>query len=325
MKKAVLNVTMGATVAVALVLGVAQTAWAQGAGGGVWSDGAHIPVPRNETFAAAVGGKLYSFGGFDGETYESTHVEAYDPVTNTWEERGPMLEGGNHIGITVLGDTIYIGGGFHARQHSDEKDTFLAYHPATDEWEWLPPMPGPKGAVSLAGVGNTIHVIGGRRMNNVLDEHDVYNVDTRQWSRAAPLPTARDHAGVAAFGGKIHIFGGRLGETVANVALHDIYDPATDSWASAPPIPTARSAGAFAVYKDMIFYLGGECRLDDTNFDEVEAFDPATNSWRDYGTLPVPLHGFGAGTIGNSLYAAGGSNPCGNGVFNERTLVFTLP
>jgi hypothetical protein len=90
-------------------------------------------------------------------------------------------------------------------------------------------------------------------------------------------------------------------------------------------MPTGRSAGAFANYKGLLLYLGGECTLEDTNFDNVEAFDPASNDWRVFGPMPVPLHGFGADVIGDSLYLAGGSNPCGGGALNERVLVFTLP
>ena len=94
---------------------------------GRWSEAAQIPHPRNEMFAGAVDGKLYTFGGFDGETYESTHLEVYDPATDNWTESSPMLDGANHFGITVLDGKIYIAGGFRARQHNGEKDTFLVY------------------------------------------------------------------------------------------------------------------------------------------------------------------------------------------------------
>jgi hypothetical protein len=116
-----------------------------------------------------------------------------------------------------------------------------------------------------------------------------------------------------------------VGATEDNVALHDIYDPQADSWTPAPPMPTARSAGAFAVYKGLLFYLGGECTLDDRNFDDTEAFDPVSNSWRIFDPLPIPLHGHAAGAIGDRLYVTGGSNPCGSGARNNRTLVFALP
>ncbi len=236
-----------------------------------------------------------------------------------------MPEGANHFGITVVGDKIYIGGGFRASQHSDEKDTFLSYHPATNQWERLPPLPGPRGALSLAGVGGKIHVIGGQRMNTILAEHDVYDIATGQWSAAAPLSTPRDHAGVAVLDGKIHFFGGRVGAIDDNVGLHDVYDPQTDSWSAAALMPTARSAGTFAVYKGLIFYIGGECTLERTNFDNVEAYDPVSDSWRIFGPMPVPLHGQASGAIGDHLYMTAGSNPCGGGTRMTRTFVFTLP
>jgi N-acetylneuraminic acid mutarotase len=318
----------GMQVSVLLTLSVlgAQPAIGQVVEGqGVWSEVAQITHARNELFGGVVDGKFYAFGGFDGEAYESDHVEVYDPVEDSWTELSPMLEGANHAGIAVLGDNIYFAGGFRARQHNDEKDSFIVFRPTSNQWERLAPLPLPRGALSLAGVDGKIHAIGGRRMDTVLAEHDVYDTATGQWTQAAPLPRARDHAGVAVLNGRIHVVGGRLGATEDNIDWHDIYDPQTDSWVSAPPIPTARSAGAYAVYKGLVFYLGGECRLDDTNFDEVEAFDPASNAWRIFDPLPVPLHGQAAGAIGDHLYMTSGSDPCGSGDRKNETWVFTLP
>ena len=300
--------------------------WSQGIEGeGGWFEAAQLTHARNELFGAVVDGKFYTFGGFDGEPYESDHVEVYDPGTDEWTEIGPMLEGGNHAGIAVLDDTIYFAGGFRARQHNDEKDSFISFHPAYNRWERLTPLPLVRGAISLAGVDGKIHAIGGRRNNTVLAEHDVYDIATGQWTAAAPLPSARDHAGVGVLNGKIHIFGGRLVETDDNIDLHDIYDPQTDDWSSAPPIPTARSAGAYAAFKGLLFYLGGECTLDGANYDDTEAFDPASNSWRIFEPMPVPLHGQAAGAVGDRLYMTSGSDPCGSGIRMNETWVFTLP
>ena len=303
-----------------------RPAWSQDVGDeGAWSEAAQISHARNELFGGVVDGKFYAFGGFDGETYESDFVEVYDPSVNSWTELSPMLEGANHAGIAVLADKIYFAGGFRARQHNDEKDSFLVFHPASNHWERLAPLPLPRGALSLAGVGGKIHAIGGRRMDSVLAEHDVYDLATGRWTQGAALPTARDHAGVAVLNGKIHIFGGRLGATDDNVALHDIYDPQTDRWVSAQPMPTARSAGAYAEYKGLLFYLGGECTLDGANFADTEAFDPVSNSWRIFDPMPVPLHGQAAGAIGDRLYMTSGSDPCGSGIRKNQTWVFTLP
>ena len=180
--------TVQITILLALSVFSIQPSWSQDVGDeGTWSEASQISYPRNELFGGVVDGKFYAFGGFDGETYESDYVEVYDPSVNSWTELSPMLEGANHSGIAVLDDKIYIAGGFRARQHNDEKDTFLVYHPASNHWERLPPLPLPRGALSLAGVGNKIHAIGGRRMDTVLAEHDVYDIATGQWTTAAAL------------------------------------------------------------------------------------------------------------------------------------------
>jgi len=306
-----------------LSIGPSQSQNVAGEGGG--SEASSLAHARNELFGAVVEDKFYAFGGFDGETYETDIVEVYDPGADEWTELGPMLEGANHAGIAVLDDKIYFAGGFRARQHMDEKDSFISFHPASNSWERLPPLPRVRGAVSLVGVAGKIHAIGGRRDNTVLAEHDVYDIATGRWAAAAPLSFARDHAGVGVLNGKIHIFGGRLVETDDNVDLHDIYDPQTDSWNSAPPIPTARSAGAYTEFRGLLFYLGGECTRDGANYDDTEAFDPVSNSWRIFEPMPVPLHGQAAGAIGDHLYMTSGSDPCGSGIRKNETWVFTLP
>ena len=84
-------------------------------------------------------------------------------------------------------------------------------------------------------------------------------------------------------------------------------------------------SGAYAEYKGMLFFTEGECAREITDFDENEAYDPRTDTWHSFARLPIPLHGFGAATVGNNLYFIGGSTPCGGGIKMNNNLVFTLP
>ena len=159
--------------------------------------------------------------------------------------------------------------------------------------------------------------------------HEVYDPATNAWTKAAPLPVARDHTGVAVFDGKIHVFGGRTADTTDNVALHDVYDPATDRWRAAAPLPTPRSSGAATVYRGLILYAGGECKPGGTpgsplTYDTVEAYDPKTDRWMTLAPLPEGRHAFGAATVGDVAYFAGGTTTCGGGTTADM-LAFTLP
>lgn len=80
-----------------------------------WSDGAPIPTARGGV-AAAVGpdGRLHVLGG-EGNPDDADGVfpdhEAWDPVTDTWEELGAMLTPRHGMGAAFVGDTLWAPGG----------------------------------------------------------------------------------------------------------------------------------------------------------------------------------------------------------------------
>jgi N-acetylneuraminic acid mutarotase len=77
---------------------------------GSWTTRARMPTARSGIAAAAVGGRIYVFGG---EAPEGTfdENEAYDPETDTWETMAPMPTARHGLGAAVVGDTIYVIGG----------------------------------------------------------------------------------------------------------------------------------------------------------------------------------------------------------------------
>jgi N-acetylneuraminic acid mutarotase len=241
-----------------------------------------------------------------------------------------MPKGLSHVGAAALGGQLYAVGGFINVVHVGAQDAAFAYDPASDAWRSLPPLSSPRASVATAAVGGKLHIIGGRGLDKVtVATHEVYDPATKAWTKAAPLPTARDHAGIAVVDGMIHVFGGRTADVADNVALHDVYDPATDRWHSAAPLPTPRSSGAATVYRGLILYAGGECRPGGApggplTYDEVEAYDPKTDQWSTLAPLPAGRHAFGAATVGDVAYFAGGTTTCGGGASTDM-LAFTLP
>ena len=76
-----------------------------------WTRKRSMPTGREGAFAVAFHGKLFVAGGLvrssTGALSETTKVEAYDPVTDTWAE-GPPLP--SH---RALGGSAYVGGKFY--------------------------------------------------------------------------------------------------------------------------------------------------------------------------------------------------------------------
>ena len=80
-----------------------------------WRALAPMPTPRSEVAVAAVAGKIYVVGGFEGDGSPSDAVEAYDPVTDTWSEIAPLPEPRHHAAATAVANHfLYIFGGFAA-------------------------------------------------------------------------------------------------------------------------------------------------------------------------------------------------------------------
>src|SRR5262252_4337037 len=89
-----------------------------------WKPLAPMPTKRGAAGAAVVNGKIYVTGGvasLPGVTENGVHpsrphavlatVEEYDPATNTWRERRPMLVPRNHHAVAAVGDKLYAIGG----------------------------------------------------------------------------------------------------------------------------------------------------------------------------------------------------------------------
>ena len=316
---------------------------------GTWSTKAPLLTQHLDASVAALDGKIYVIGGEAIGNPATQFNQEYDPATDRWRDYAPLPRGISHAGVAAYDGKIYVIGGFTAIVHAAALDQVLEYDIATDSWRQLPPLSSPRGSVGVAVVGGKIHAIGGRGLNNLtVATHEVYDPAFGKWSQAAPLPTARDHFGVVVVDGRIHVLGGRISNHATdnskpttgsaafsmlnngfNTPLYDVYDPATNSWQSAAPVPTARSNGAAVFYHGLILYVGGECKRPDPNgggetFPENEAYDPKTNQWLTLAPLPAGRQGFGAATVGQYAYFAGGSLGCGGGPMTKELLMFGL-
>jgi N-acetylneuraminic acid mutarotase len=320
---------VSAAALVALVLAMPGLSQSGGAAGR-WRAKAPLPTAMAEVGVAALGGRIYVLGGTAQGRFDSPLNEEYDPASDHWRARAPMPKGLSHVGAAALGGKLYAIGGFINIIHVGAQDAAFVYDPASDAWRALPPLSSPRASVAAAAVGGKLHVIGGRGLDKAtVAIHEVYDPATNAWITAAPLPVARDHAGIAVLDGKIHVFGGRTADVTDNVALHDVYDPASDTWRAAAPLPVPRSSGAATVYRGLILFAGGECKPggkpgDARTFDDVDAYDAKSDKWVTLAALPQGRHAFGAATVGDTAYFAGGTTTCGGGNTTDM-LAFTLP
>ncbi|MFD6568747.1 Kelch repeat-containing protein [Micromonospora profundi] len=80
-----------------------------------WTDRAPMPTARGGIAFAAVGDRIYTFGGegnvIDGVNGVFGQTEAYDTRTDRWQRLAPMPVPRHGTAAVTVGDTIYIPGG----------------------------------------------------------------------------------------------------------------------------------------------------------------------------------------------------------------------
>lgn len=118
-------------------------------------------VPRNHLAAAALGDKLYAFGGRDEHTMLLDDAEMYDPATDTWSEIAPLPTGRSGIGAAVSNGRIVVFGGEVAGSNGHTFDNAEAYDPTSSTWTKLAPMPTARHGLGVAAVGDDIYVVSG--------------------------------------------------------------------------------------------------------------------------------------------------------------------
>ncbi len=102
----------------------------------------------------------------------------------------------------------------------------------------------------------------------------------------------------------IWILGGMSsGSSVGQV---DLFDPVANIWyASITTIPTPRTNAGIVSKNGKIYVIGGLIGNSAVNL--VEEYDPYLNSWRTMASMPYTLQGFIVASVGNDIYAIGGS------------------
>lgn len=187
-----------------------------------WTSKAPRPTWRRSIVTAAVGGKIYVLGGigtpdnqpppsssWTGE-YKS-HVEIYDPVTNTWSagQAAPTPFMGDVS--CAVGDKIYVLGSTNAGGAWDS--SVLEYDTATHQWSAKAPLAQRVVYRACVTGRGRIHLFGGSSIVSgsavSTDRVDVYDPLIDLWSSNTYLPTRRYWASVARSEDDIFVIGGR--------------------------------------------------------------------------------------------------------------------
>ncbi|RTE86971.1 MULTISPECIES: kelch repeat-containing protein [Gammaproteobacteria] len=171
-----------------------------------------MEVPRENTGAAILDGKIYIVGGtvrqFDengeNEQFQSLGLVTVYDFENETLSRVADLPDARQTKVFTYQNRVCAVGGYS--QHQDRVfSRFDCYNPENDTWEPMPEMPVATSAHSVAIHQDTLYVFGSY---SVLDQVLEFNFNTMQWSYSDLPYQPRRHSSAAVVGDEIYVIGG---------------------------------------------------------------------------------------------------------------------
>ena len=219
------------------------------------------------------------------------------------------------FGAAVLGDAIYVYGGFQGKAHhyydQGQAGDLLrlkldaAGKPAA-AWETLATGPRLQG-LALVASGQSLYRLGGfEARNKEADKQDLWSVadfvrfdpQTAKWHDMPAMPTPRSSFDAIAARGVIYAIGGwnmrgdRETEWQDTAYAFDLA-AASPAWQELPKPPFQRRALSVGAFRDRIYAIGG-MRPDGKVTRRVDVYTPASRAWSEGPDLPgETMEGFG--------------------------------
>ena len=213
-----------------------------------WETRAVLPTPVSAYALTAYEGKLYLFGGWDGQNY-SKSVYRYDPELDQWERQTDLpAVRGFAAAVSQEGRILVIGG----RNDKSALSSVLVYFPNRDAenedpWESAPDLPEPRYGLSALALANSVYLIGGASGTETPSATPlVLNTGSETWQAFdAPATAAGSQMVVLPEGNFLHVLGGSTptGLSARHLiyqALYTVAIPLLSNESDPTPTPTPR-------------------------------------------------------------------------------------
>jgi N-acetylneuraminic acid mutarotase len=194
--------------------------------------------------------KLYRVGGMSAQQKPGDPVDLvsvaefarFDPVLKSWTEMPPLPAPRSTHDAVVLGDKLYVIGGWSMRggdsAHAQFLEDALVFDLASQgaRWETLPAPPFQRRALAVAAIKGKVYVIGGLEEDGqVVKSVAIYDPAKKTWQEGPPLPGSKLQGfAPSAFG-----VGEKLYVSGADGLLHRLSD-AGDTWEPAGKLAVPR-------------------------------------------------------------------------------------
>jgi len=245
--------------------------------------GGEVPSARSSAAMAAVGSKLFVFGGLSRDCGWLNDMHAFDTETKQWQKiacSDVTPSPRDKLTCVAMGTKILFFGGFGPLEETDPAqegaefgwfNDLFSFDTENCTWEKLSPSftgcPTPRAAHGMCAVGSKLIIFGGR--DSVGRKNDLFVLDTEnmEW-RSTPTtgrqPEPRSFHTCTAVGNRVVVFGGRSPENIHFDDLH-IFNTDTSEWlqpSASGSKPAARGVHTATLVGNQFVLYGGSSDFD---------------------------------------------------------------
>jgi len=273
---------------------------------------ADAPRGRYRHAAAAVGTKIYLFGGTSAAEAIVKEIDVYDTAANTWSTLSWNDTKATTDNAAFAHDgKIYVLGGYD--ENYVAQTSVRIFDPSVTGAAAFtdgPAMKQSRGDFSAIVVNDTALVVGGYHHGNdfKMPVASVERLDkgATGWVVRKEMSVARGDKAVAALNGAMHVVGGETKNADGHsIPLSDVevYHPDCNEWQAGGQIPSKRFRFTAAAYGTSLYIFGGQGYLDGT-YGTAGSKYPLMDTVEEYSeTVKPPETVDGAATMCQGLLA----------------------
>lgn len=225
-----------------------------------WTRKADLPADRGllSPSASIMNGKIYVIGGNDLNGIVN-NVEEYDPASDSWTTKSPLLTQRWGHSSNVVDGKIYVMGGCE-EGYGNALLSIEVYDPILDKWENAGNMQTARLGFGSCVVNDKIYVVGGRTKEpsgDFLTSVEVYDPVAKTWETKSSLPQGRAYLTVTATSEFIYAISGVGSDDIFPKENVYKYDVSSDKWSETASLPYARWGIVSCLVDDMIVCIGG--------------------------------------------------------------------
>ena len=236
-----------------------------------WTTMTNMKTGRNYAASAMLNDKIYVLGGGNANSDPKTINECYDPSTNTWTTKAPMLYSSLFLSATECGNNnIYVCGGLNTA--GAQEKTMLEYDATLDSWTSKTSLPAPRHSSAMESIGTKVYIISGIVDNAISTDSLIFDTETNKYEAIKQPQVASTRPSIAKVDDKIYIIGGSTDYSSENKTnRNECYSPEIIEYEHRPS----------ASVQALVNTIGEPCTIEDSVYDICDKLEIMTDNLRD--------------------------------------------